>query len=158
MLDDSCFICGFEKEHALEEHHLIPRRYSGSDTEANMVTVCSNCHRALESLYNDQFFARIVDLIDEQNGLPNSVKGRTPTGLRRGDDDEPAFMPNHDDNFKEAVAAVKLRDRGETLIEIQDRTGIPSSTISELYNKHYRKYQPFFAFVTIRQDEIVIDA
>lgn len=157
MLDDSCFICGFDKEYALEEHHLIPRRYGGPDSEANVVTVCSNCHQALESLYNDRFFTKIAELIDEKNELPNSVKGRTPTGLRRGDDDEPDFMPDHDDHFKEAVAAVKLRNQGKTLTEIEERTGIPSSTVSEMYNKHYRKYRPFFGLLTIRQNEIVLD-
>jgi hypothetical protein len=37
----------------METHHIIPRRYGGSDADANLVRLCSSCHTAVESIYSD---------------------------------------------------------------------------------------------------------
>lgn len=156
MTDNGCFVCGSNKEHALEEHHIIPERYGGNDENENIVTVCLNCHQALESLYTDRVFGQIEQLILRNNGHPKIERGRTPTGFRRGDSIVD-WEPDHDDCFKEAVAAVKLRDNGLLLKEIEERTGISTSTISDLYRNHYRKYKPYFGFIDVKGEEIEID-
>jgi len=40
----------------MEEHHILPRRYGGTDDEGNLVTLCASCHRAVESIYDEEFW------------------------------------------------------------------------------------------------------
>ncbi|NEU56741.1 HNH endonuclease [Halorussus sp. MSC15.2] len=47
----------------MEEHHILPRRYDGSDEPENLVTLCSNCHTAIEKIYGDDFFDRLIENI-----------------------------------------------------------------------------------------------
>lgn len=56
---DSCFICGYDNENGLETHHLVPRRYGGSDEPENLVTLCATCHSSIEKLYDDGFYGRL---------------------------------------------------------------------------------------------------
>lgn len=62
-----CYICGHGNEQALEQHHLIPRRYGGSDTAENLVHLCGSCHNAIESLYDDSFYHRLSILLEERD-------------------------------------------------------------------------------------------
>jgi len=55
-MSDRCYICGEDNPNVLQTHHLIPRRYGGSDQSENLVRLCANCHQAIESLYDDEFF------------------------------------------------------------------------------------------------------
>ena len=57
----SCKFCEENDPDALEEHHIVPRRYNGSDKEENIVKVCASCHRKLESLYNNRFYEKVQD-------------------------------------------------------------------------------------------------
>jgi 5-methylcytosine-specific restriction endonuclease McrA len=38
-----CQYCGRSEE--LEVHHMIPRSQFGHDTEENLITLCTGCHR-----------------------------------------------------------------------------------------------------------------
>jgi len=42
-----CYICC--KETDLHVHHIIPRKNGGSNTPENLVTLCSGCHKSIES-------------------------------------------------------------------------------------------------------------
>lgn len=42
-----CAVCGFDQQ--LEVHHKIPRRLGGQNDEDNLVTLCTSCHRAIET-------------------------------------------------------------------------------------------------------------
>lgn len=42
-----CYICG--KETNLHVHHIIPREQGGPHIPENLVTLCSGCHRSVES-------------------------------------------------------------------------------------------------------------
>lgn len=65
-----CQICGEQRPRAMETHHIIPRRYGGSDDVENLVTLCSSCHQAVESIYsNDRW---------ESVGLSNQNPATTP--------------------------------------------------------------------------------
>jgi len=55
----SCKFCEETDSAALEKHHIVPRRYNGSDKDENIVEVCASCHRKLESLYNQRFYQKI---------------------------------------------------------------------------------------------------
>jgi hypothetical protein len=43
----------------METHHIIPRRYGGSDDDANLVSLCSSCHTAVESIYSDDRWQQV---------------------------------------------------------------------------------------------------
>lgn len=53
-ITESCYFCN--ETECLEEHHIVPRRFDGSDKEENLVQVCPSCHRKLESLYDKRFY------------------------------------------------------------------------------------------------------
>jgi len=52
----TCYFCNDDREELLETHHIVPRRFGGSDADENLVDVCPACHRALESLYDKRFY------------------------------------------------------------------------------------------------------
>lgn len=65
-----CFICGYDNPHGLEQHHLVPRRYGGSDQPENLVQLCASCHAAIEKLYDDEFYQRLGVSSHEPEGSP----------------------------------------------------------------------------------------
>jgi len=56
MSKKSCYFCSENNGDMLEEHHVVPRRFGGSDADENLVTVCASCHNGLESLYDSRFY------------------------------------------------------------------------------------------------------
>lgn len=58
-MSDRCQICGDHRPRSMEDHHLVPRRFGGDDADANMVRLCASCHRAIESIYDDEFWASV---------------------------------------------------------------------------------------------------
>lgn len=52
---DSCYFCDGGAG-VLEEHHIIPRRFDGSDRDENLVDLCPTCHEKLERLYDKRFY------------------------------------------------------------------------------------------------------
>lgn len=49
-----CYFCG--SEGPIETHHIVPKRFDGSDNEENLVDLCPNCHRRLECIYDKRFY------------------------------------------------------------------------------------------------------
>jgi hypothetical protein len=64
-----CHFC--DESEALDTHHIVPRRYGGSDRGENLVTVCPNCHRKLETLYDERFYTTLG--ISEGDVSPSRV-------------------------------------------------------------------------------------
>lgn len=58
-MSDRCFICGEDNPNVLEEHHIVPRRYGGGNDVENLVTLCANCHTAVEKLYDERFYHKL---------------------------------------------------------------------------------------------------
>lgn len=56
MSNTECFICGDDRPNSIETHHIVPRRYGGSDRDENLVDLCASCHSAIEKLYDDRFY------------------------------------------------------------------------------------------------------
>ena len=54
---NECYFCGSTTD--IEEHHILPQRFDGSDAEKNTVDVCHECHWKLERLYNKDFWEAI---------------------------------------------------------------------------------------------------
>lgn len=65
---DDCFICSRGNPDILERHHIVPKRFGGSDEDVNLVDLCPSCHRALESLYDERFWT-VVGPVNEQRQL-----------------------------------------------------------------------------------------
>jgi hypothetical protein len=59
MSRDVCYICGNKNRDVLEEHHIVPQRFGGSDDDENTVQLCSNCHTSLERLYDQRFYDKL---------------------------------------------------------------------------------------------------
>jgi len=57
-MSESCFICGEDNPAVLQDHHILPRRHGGGDSDENLVTLCANCHAAVEKIYDDKFYQR----------------------------------------------------------------------------------------------------
>jgi len=54
---NTCYMCGESNLAALENHHIVPDRYNGSDEPENMVTLCGSCHNKIENeLYTERFY------------------------------------------------------------------------------------------------------
>jgi 5-methylcytosine-specific restriction endonuclease McrA len=62
---ESCKFCSETDPDALESHHIIPRRFNGSDEDDNLVTLCASCHRKIESLYDKEFFHKLKKSRDQ---------------------------------------------------------------------------------------------
>lgn len=57
--EDRCFICGDDHPNRLQTHHVVPRRFGGSNQPENLVRLCASCHQAIEKLYDDTFYERL---------------------------------------------------------------------------------------------------
>lgn len=80
-----CYFCQNDRGEILEEHHIVPRRYGGGDSPANLLTVCPNCHRKLEEVYDDQFFAAVstIKITDDQTHPREKTAGALKQEIRR---------------------------------------------------------------------------
>lgn len=58
-MERRCFICGDTNEAVLVTHRVVPLKYGGDDSEENRVTLCANCHRAVNQIYDDGAFRRL---------------------------------------------------------------------------------------------------
>lgn len=56
---NQCFICGDQRQNSLEQHHIVPQRFDGSDDDENLVTLCASCHAAIEKLYDRRFYDKL---------------------------------------------------------------------------------------------------
>lgn len=72
-----CYFCSEGHSEALEEHHIVPQRFNGSDEPENTVWLCGSCHDKIERLYDDEFYRRLGVAVDEVKQEPTD---RTTTG------------------------------------------------------------------------------
>lgn len=86
----TCYFCLSEEREVLEEHHVVPRRFDGSDDDENVVRVCPTCHQKLERLYDKRFYSELgieqttdSDNDDDTATIPVDDDGRTLTDLIR---------------------------------------------------------------------------
>ena len=57
--EGTCYICGHGNPDVIQSHHIIPRRYDGTDEGRNIVDLCPSCHDAIERIYDDSFFEEL---------------------------------------------------------------------------------------------------
>ena len=96
--DYSCRICGksslsqvdnatvFRKIHfELEVHHIIPRKDGGSDSFANLITLCEECHKKTFSRgYSGIPAGKEIDLFSFEKNILFAVPPDYSTSLNRG--------------------------------------------------------------------------
>lgn len=75
-MGSSCYFCPETESTAIESHHIVPRRFGGSDTEENKVDVCANCHRKLEALYDTRFYKKIRECVVNEEISKAVIEGR----------------------------------------------------------------------------------
>lgn len=145
LAGESCFICGFANRHALEEHHIVPRSAGGEDSEQNLVTLCSNCHSAVSTMYSRWFFKRLWTLFNAMDHPPALVKHNPPKGLKYNESNR--LVPDYDDGFERMLKAIELTERGVPQKKISDRCGIGEGTAMELNQRYDEKRDLYFQFV-----------
>lgn len=89
---DNCYFCGEDDESILETHHVVPRRFGGSDDPENLVDVCPSCHGKLEELYGPRFY-------DELAFYRRS--GETPDGQRIPDNSLHFFVSYDEEGYRQ---------------------------------------------------------
>lgn len=63
-----CHFCA--RQTNIQEHHIVPQRFKGSDDRENLVGVCERCHKKLERLYDKRFYERL-GITDEKGEREN---------------------------------------------------------------------------------------
>lgn len=66
---EGCFVCGDRRSNSLEDHHIVPRRYGGTDSPENIVTLCASCHSAIEKLYDERFYETLQQRFAKEGGI-----------------------------------------------------------------------------------------
>ena len=69
-MSERCKICGEDNEVVLQQHHLVPRRLNGKDNDENLVTLCANCHEAIEKIYDETFWDRVRGAVRRERHEP----------------------------------------------------------------------------------------
>lgn len=54
---EKCYFCPRRAD--IEAHHIVPKRFNGSDQRENLVGVCERCHAKLERLYDKRFYEKL---------------------------------------------------------------------------------------------------
>jgi len=65
----TCYFCHEPDEHILQDHHIVPQRFGGSNFKENLVKLCPNCHDKIERLYDSGFYERLDTEEDEENQI-----------------------------------------------------------------------------------------
>ncbi|ARU63911.1 hypothetical protein CBW65_13955 [Tumebacillus avium] len=111
--DYACQICYNDLD--LEVHHIVPRQFGGSHNEDNLITLCSSCHRAVETR-NERHAIRICT----KNALRHA--GITPQRFRKRLDlfEKSVVMHKLLIRVFEKISASDIADREDLLIEISE--------------------------------------
>lgn len=91
-----CYICGEHRPNSIDVHHVVPRRYGGSDEPENLVNLCASCHSAIEKLYDDEFYRRLgVEQSEPEPNTPNVDVEGTKISPERTEDRTFPDLPIH---------------------------------------------------------------
>lgn len=53
-MTESCAFCGDDR--VTHQHHIVPRRYGGSDEKSNLLPLCPTCHAIVERTWDETFY------------------------------------------------------------------------------------------------------
>lgn len=80
--NNACYICGENRANSLEQHHIVPRRFGGSDDDENLVQLCASCHAAVEKLYDSRFYNELGVTADNGEQTECELEGCTAIDTR----------------------------------------------------------------------------
>ena len=109
---ETCYFCHEPDAHILEEHHIVPRRFGGSDEPANLVRLCPNCHERLERLYDNRFYLQL-DLEQETDGNDDQTNSGTSAEQRERLKKIKSIISENESIFGECVPIEHVLDRAE---------------------------------------------
>lgn len=94
--EETCYFCPESNSAAIEEHHLVPQRFNGSDEPENTVNLCGSCHDKIEDLYDDAFYERLGIAVEEakQEKRTEVKSGATLQAKQTQDRKIPAESPH----------------------------------------------------------------
>jgi 5-methylcytosine-specific restriction endonuclease McrA len=73
-----CGVCGLANPETLETHHVVPRRYGGTDAPENLVDLCGSCHNAVERIYGERFYERLKNVLGDEPPASIDELGHEP--------------------------------------------------------------------------------
>lgn len=56
-MTEECAFCGDDR--VIHEHHIIPRRFGGSDDDENLLPLCPTCHVIVEETWDKEFYEAV---------------------------------------------------------------------------------------------------
>lgn len=151
-MKDSCYFC--RESQVIEKHHIVPRRYDGSDAEENLVSLCPNCHSKLEDLYDEDTIQRLIHKVEKSReesaeNKEQSVEEETkyaPALVSASDPEQPFDI------------VTRAKFRSEVIFTPRARRDMKSVLVHELRKSGLRKgeFEVFFSdndrlIVAVRQ-------
>lgn len=138
-LTNQCEICGNDNPKTFEEHHVVPQRYGGSDRSENIVNLCSNCHAAVERIWDDDFYRRLEQAKDglDVNAVESDDAGYVIEGATTPDRKIPAESPH--------VRQIEVEPTTDRLDEILDDDENPNGRLVRILACGYcdRLFKPY---------------
>jgi len=128
-MSNRCQICGDVRPRSLEEHHILPRRFGGSDHEANLITLCASCHAALESIYDKRFWSSVgVRPVEASRGKQLKLQANNSPGVPVEDGGET------DEQIPKAKRDELIKDYRNERIRDLAQAGVLQKHIAEAFN------------------------
>lgn len=138
---ETCYFCHDADTHLHETHHIVPRRYDGSDKQANLVHVCPTCHRKLETLYDERFFAALDVETPDSDGDVSEESEVVACTSTEADEHSQTVLDIVEELQSESVYGAPV---GEVMAGAKE-IGIDASTFSDAVEQLKQKgeiYQP----------------
>lgn len=112
---ENCYFCGEGTREILETHHVVPRRFDGSDDDENLVDVCPTCHEKLEKLYGPRFYEQLAIY---------RRSGQTPDGQRIPDSSAHFWVSYDEEGYRQYTCKLcAQRDDESVTSGLQDTVG-----------------------------------
>lgn len=156
-MDVKCFICGTDAKSTLQEHHIVPRRYGGSDRDENLVTLCASCHQAIEKIYDDRFY----EMLGAKKTTPKSssvIEYSIINDLNEIEDEDIVYEPGENRFYRVEIKYEVMRsidyeppvaEFHEITTEATDGFRITASTLSELKRLYTDSSDPQVSFYKV---------
>jgi len=140
-----CHFC--DESEALDRHHIVPRRHGGSDDEENLVTVCPNCHRKLETLYDSRFYDEVMGASEAPIETPywwkEPVRCEHTFNKKRSQSTWTygaayQFICRHENEIRSVGGGVVAEDgllwQSFQQVALEDEIGLPKESAKHIFN------------------------
>lgn len=141
--DENCYFC--PETECLQDHHIVPKEYNGSDSEDNLVTVCPTCHRKLHKLYNNRFYKKLgVDSdTSEEKQSDSESNEQNPNDL--------VSTNTKLTNYPDYIVSFDPTETGETSIQFEKSLRFVIERLYELDTYYLRKHSESSVILAINR-------